>query len=59
MEVDETKIKIRRMVDEDMPNVKVIDKSLSGPQRAISWQVEAEAQAEVYRPALSFVAELD
>jgi ribosomal protein S18 acetylase RimI-like enzyme len=59
MEVDETKIKIRRMVDEDMPKVKVIDRSLSGSQRSISWQVEAEAEAEVYRPALSFVAELD
>ena len=59
MGVDESKITIRRMVDEDMPKVEVIDRSLSGPQRAISWQVAAEVEAEVYRPALSFVAELD
>ena len=59
MGVDETKITIRRMVDEDMPKVKVIDRSLSGSQRAISWQVAAEVEAAVYRPALSFVAEID
>jgi len=59
MRGDESKIKIRRMVNEDIPKVKVIDRSLSGPQRAISWQVEADVEAEVYRPALSFVAELN
>jgi len=59
MGADETKIIIRRMVDEDMPKVEVIDRSLSGPQRAISWQVAAEVEAVVYRPALSFVAEVD
>jgi ribosomal protein S18 acetylase RimI-like enzyme len=59
MRGDESKIKIRRMVDEDIPKVKVIDRSLSGQQRAISWQVEADVEAEVYRPALSFVAELN
>ena len=59
MGADETKIMIRRMVDEDMPKVEVIDRSLSGPQRAISWQVAAEVEAVVYRPALSFVAEVD
>jgi ribosomal protein S18 acetylase RimI-like enzyme len=59
MRGDESEIKIRRMVDEDIPKVKVIDRSLSGQQRAISWQVEADVEAEVYRPALSFVAELN
>jgi ribosomal protein S18 acetylase RimI-like enzyme len=59
MGVDEAKITIRRMVDEDMPKVEVIDRSLSGPQRAISWQVAAEVEAVVYRPALSFIAERD
>jgi len=59
MGVDETKIMIRRMVEEDIPIVKVIDRSLSGSQRAISWPVAAEVEAEVYRPALSFVAEKD
>jgi len=59
MRGDENRIKIRRMVDEDISKVKVIDRSLSGPQRVISWQVEADAEAEVYRPALSFIAELN
>ena len=59
MRGDESKIKIRRMVDEDIPKVKVIDRSLFGQQRAISWQVEADVEAEVYRPALSFIAELN
>ena len=59
MRGDESEIKIRRMVDEDIPKVKVIDRSLSGQQRAISWQVEADVEVEVYRPALSFVAELN
>jgi ribosomal protein S18 acetylase RimI-like enzyme len=59
MRGDESKIKIRRMVDEDIPKVRVIDRSLIGQQRAISWQVEADVEAEVYRPALSFVAELN
>ena len=59
MRVDEQDIKVRRMVDEDMPMVKVIDRSLSGTKRAISWPVHAELEAEVYRPAMSFVAELN
>ena len=59
MRGDESKIKIRRMVNEDIPKVRVIDRSLFGPQRAISWQVEADVEAEVYRPALSFIAEMN
>ena len=57
MGADETKITVRRMVDEDMPKVEAVDRSISGPERAISWQVSAEVEAVVYRPALSFVAE--
>jgi ribosomal protein S18 acetylase RimI-like enzyme len=59
MRADDSRIKIRRMVVEDISTVKVIDRSLSGPQRAISWQVEADMEAEVYHPALSFIAELN
>jgi ribosomal protein S18 acetylase RimI-like enzyme len=59
MQGNESKLKIRRMLDEDIPKVKVIDRSVSGSQRAISWQVEADVEAEVYRPALSFVAEMN
>jgi ribosomal protein S18 acetylase RimI-like enzyme len=59
MQGNESKLEIRRMIDEDIPKVKVIDRSVSGSQRAISWQVEADVEAEVYRPALSFVAEMN
>jgi ribosomal protein S18 acetylase RimI-like enzyme len=59
MRADDSRINIRRMVVEDISIVKVIDRSLSGPQRAISWQVEADMEAEVYHPALSFIAELN
>ena len=57
MGADETDITIRRMVDEDMPKGDAVDRSISGPERAISWQVSAEVEAVVYRPALSFVAD--
>ena len=59
MGVEEKDIQVRRMVDEDIPLVKVIDRSLSASQRAISWPVHAELEVEVYRPALSFIAELN
>ncbi len=56
---DEKEILVRRMTEEDMPGVKAIDESLSGPERALSWEVGAEIEMAVYRPALSFVAEMD
>jgi ribosomal protein S18 acetylase RimI-like enzyme len=56
---DEREIKIRRMTEEDIPQVRAIDESLAGPERALSWQVGADIEMAVYRPALSFVAELE
>jgi len=56
---DEREIKIRRMTEEDIPHVKAIDELLAGPERALSWQVGADIEVAVYRPALSFVAELE
>lgn len=55
----EKKILVRRMTEEDMPRVKEIDESLTGPERVLSWEVGAEIEMAVYRPALSFVAEMD
>ena len=56
---DEREILVRRMTEEDTPRVKAIDESLSGPERALSWEVGAEIEMAVYRPALSFVGEMD
>ena len=56
---DEREIKIRRMTEEDIPQVKAIDELLAGPERALSWQLSADVEVAVYRPALSFVAELE
>ena len=59
MSGDEREIKIRRMTEEDIPHVKAIDELLAGAARALSWQVGADIEVAVYRPALSFVAELE
>jgi ribosomal protein S18 acetylase RimI-like enzyme len=59
MAQDEKEIIIRRMTEEDISRVKAIDESLTGSSRALSWEVGAEIEVAVYRPALSFVAEVD
>ena len=53
-------VKIRGMSESDLPGVKEIDRQLVGEGRASSWpaSVETEWSASVYRPALSFVAQL-
>jgi len=55
---DKDKIKIRRMVGTDLDQVKAIDGALTGERRVLSWPLRVEAEWAVYRPALSFVAEL-
>jgi len=55
---DKDKIKIRRMVGADLDHVKAIDRSLTGERRVLSWPLRVEAEWAVYRPALSFVAEV-
>ena len=59
MQVEEQIMVIRRMVDEDMPKLEVIGGSLIGHPRAMSWQIEADAEHRGYRPTMNFVAELD
>lgn len=58
MNMSEDEVKIRRMTEADLPTVKEIDRLLVGKGRALSWPLKAEAEWTVYRPALSFVAQL-
>ena len=51
-------VKIRRMAEADVEAVKEIDRLLVGEQRAPSWPLSAETELELYRPAMSFVAEV-
>jgi len=51
-------IKIRRMVENDLPRVNEIDRSLSGKGRVTTWPFTIDAYLEVYHPKLRFVAEL-
>jgi GNAT superfamily N-acetyltransferase len=59
MQVEEKIIVVRRMVDDDMPKLEVVGRSLIGFPRPMPWQMEAEAEDKVYRPTMNFVAELD
>ena len=51
--------KIRRMVDADLPKVNEIDSMLFDKERVPTWPFSFAAYWNVYRPELSFVAELD
>jgi ribosomal protein S18 acetylase RimI-like enzyme len=55
---DNDTIKIRRMVKTDLEAVKEIDALLVGEERVLSWPLSVETTLELYRPALSFVAEV-
>jgi len=46
------------MVEADLEAVKEIDQLLIGEERALSWPLSVETELELYRPALSFVAEV-
>jgi len=59
LQIEEKIMVIRRMVDEDIPKLEVIGKSLIGLPRAMSWQIEAGAEDKAYCPTTNFVAELD
>ncbi len=50
-------IKIRRMVENDLPKVNEIDLSIFGEERAPTWSFSFEAYWSVFRPKTSFVAE--
>jgi len=51
-------IKIRRMVEDDLPKVNEVDRSLFEQGRVTTWPFSFEAYFNVYRPRLNFVAEL-
>ncbi len=51
-------IKIRRMVEDDLPRVNEVDRSLFNKGRVTTWPFTLDAYLEVYHPKLSFVAEL-
>jgi len=51
-------VKIRKMVDADLPRVNEIDRLLSGARRVSTWPFSFESYWSVYRPQLSFVAEV-
>ena len=58
MQPPQVEVKIRRMVEADLEAVKEIDRLLVGEERAVSWPSSVEAELELYRPALGFIAEV-
>lgn len=50
-------VKIRRMVEADLPSVNAIDRLLFGEARVSTWPFSFEAYWALYHPELSFVAE--
>ncbi|MFC1984457.1 GNAT family N-acetyltransferase [Chloroflexota bacterium] len=59
MTQNEKGIKIRKMVEDDLPRVNAIDRSLFSEGRVTTWPFPIDAYLEVYHPKLSFVAELE
>lgn len=56
---DKSEVQIRKMVEADLPKVNAIDGLLFDKERAPTWPFSFEAYWRVYRPDLSFVAELE
>ena len=52
-------IKVRRMVDADLPRVNEIDRLLFGEKRVPTWPFSFENYWRIHGPRISFVAELD
>lgn len=50
-------VKIRRMVEADLPRVNEIDRLLFGEERVPTWPFSFESYWALYHPELSFVAE--
>jgi ribosomal protein S18 acetylase RimI-like enzyme len=59
MDQSNTQIKVRKMVEQDVPTVHYIDKQLSGSKRVRTWPFSFDVFWNIYHPELSFVAELD
>ncbi len=58
MAQDKGDIKVRRMVEGDLPRVNEIDRSLFSKGRVTTWPFSFENYWKTYHPKLSFVAEL-
>jgi ribosomal protein S18 acetylase RimI-like enzyme len=52
-------IKVRKMVADDLPRINEIDNLLAGRARVTTWPFSFEAYWEVFKPELTFVAEVD
>lgn len=50
-------IKIRYIVEDDIPKIEKIDKSIVGNGRVTTWPFSFEAYWKIYRPNVSLVAE--
>jgi len=55
----QSNVKVRRMTENDLAKVHYIDGQLYGAQRMPTWNYSFEAFWNIYRPELSFVAEID
>jgi ribosomal protein S18 acetylase RimI-like enzyme len=58
MAVKKGDVKVRRMVDADLPQVNAIDRLLFGKERVPTWPFSFESYWALYHPELSFVAEV-
>jgi len=54
-----TQVKVRKMVEEDLPKVHYIDSQIFGSKRVPTWPFSFEAFWNMYHPELSFVAKLN
>ena len=52
-------IKVRRMIDSDLPLVNDIDQALVPPKRATTWPFSFEHYWSVFHPELAYIAELN
>lgn len=59
MAADKGEVKIRRMVDTDLPRVNEIDELLFGEERVPTWPFSFQAYWDVHGPGICFVAELN
>ena len=53
-----SQVKVRKMVEEDLPKVHYIDSQIFGSKRVPTWPFSFEAFWNMYRPELAFIAEL-
>lgn len=59
MPAGESDVKVRRMVETDLPKLTEIDRLLEGEHRVSTWPFSFQSYWEVYHPEMTFVAEID